>query len=136
MKPRSIIFLRSEHKPGSTLSYIDSLYSIFFQAVKKNMIENIIPIVIAMKHKLEKAKSPLLNDLMTCLRELMKDYKNEVKDMLAADKQLATEIEYDLKKWEEEQKKLEESRKESQVSVLNYIHCTVSAKVHSKEMIF
>ncbi len=36
--------------------------------------------------------------------------------MLAADKQLATEIEYDLRKWEEEQKKAEEeSRRETQV---------------------
>ena len=42
----------------------------------------------------------------------MKDYKNEVKDMLAADKQLASEIEFDLKKWEEEQKKLEARRSE------------------------
>ena len=39
---------------------------------------------------------------MTYLRELMKDYKNEVKEILAADKQLATEIQFDLKKWEEE----------------------------------
>ena len=97
------------------------------------MIENIIPIVIALKHKLEELKSPLIDDLMHCLRELMKDYKNEVrkrqvifcyqiktpnrfqvKDMLAADKQLAAEIEFDLKKWEEEQKKIEETRKEQQ----------------------
>ena len=34
--------------------------------------------------------------------------------MLAADKQLASEIEFDLKKWEEEQKKIEENRKEQQ----------------------
>ena len=45
---------------------------------------------------------------MNCLRELMKDYKNEVKEILAADKQLATEIQYDLKKWETE---MEERRK-------------------------
>lgn len=69
------------------------------------MIENIIPIVIALKHKLESAKSSLIDDLMNCLRELMKDYKNEVKDMLAADRQLAAEIEFDLKKWESEQQK-------------------------------
>ena len=48
------------------------------QVVKKNVIENIIPIVIALKHKLEELKSPLIDDLMHCLRELMKDYKNEV----------------------------------------------------------
>merc|ERR1711862_677495 len=75
---------------------------IISQVVKKNVIENIIPIVIALKHKLEKFRSPLLDDLMTYLREVMKDYKNEVKEILAADKQLATEIQFDLKKWEEE----------------------------------
>ena len=80
------------------------------------MIENIIPIVISLKHKLEEEKSPLIDDLMNCLRELMKDYKNEVKDMLAADKQLATEIEFDLKRWEEEQQRNAEARKETQVS--------------------
>ena len=79
------------------------------------MIENIIPIIISLKHKLEELKSPLLDDLMSYLRELMKDYKNEVKDMLAADKQLAAEIEFDLKKWEEEQKKLE-AKREAEVS--------------------
>ncbi len=52
--------------------------NIISQTVKKNYIENIIPIVIALKHKLEELKSPLIDDLMTCLRELMKDYKNEV----------------------------------------------------------
>ena len=46
--------------------------TIISQVVKKNVIENIIPIVIALKHRLEKLKSPLLDDLMTYLRELMK----------------------------------------------------------------
>lgn len=58
-------------------------------------------------------KSPLLDNLMTYLREVMKDYKNEVKEILSADKQLAAEIQYDLKKWEEEQaelKRLQEER--------------------------
>ena len=69
---------------------------------------NFHKICIFRKHKLEKLKSPLLDNLMNCLRELMKDYKNEVKEILAADKQLATEIQYDLKKWETE---MEERRK-------------------------
>ena len=37
-----------------------------------------------------------------------------MKDILAADKQLATEIEFDLKKWEEEQQK--NAEKEARVS--------------------
>ena len=73
------------------------------QHVKTNVIENIVPIVIALKRKLEEMKSPLIDDLMSYLREIMKDYKSEVKEILSADKQLAAEIQFDLKKWEEEQ---------------------------------
>ena len=62
-----------------------------------------MPIVIALKRKLEEMKSPLIDDLMSYLREIMKDYKSEVKEILSADKQLAAEIQFDLKKWEEEQ---------------------------------
>ena len=39
-----------------------------------------------------------------------------MKDILAADKQLATEIEFDLKKWEEEQQK--NAEKEARVSAI------------------
>ena len=68
--------------------------------VKKNVIENIIPIIIALKHKLEAARSPLMHELFSYLRKLMDDYKNEVTEILAADKQLAKEIEFDLRRWE------------------------------------
>ncbi|XP_012944788.1 condensin-2 complex subunit D3 [Aplysia californica] len=73
------------------------------QVVRRNVIENIVPVVISLKHMLEKKRSPLLKDLMRYLRELMKDYKNEVKDILAADKQLAEEIEFDLRNFETQQ---------------------------------
>ena len=96
------------------------------QVVKKNVIENIIPIVIALKHKLEEMKSGLLDDLMAYLREVMKDYKNEVKEILAADKQLATEIQYDLKKWEEEQAEIRRQQEEERVSALFYLLYSIS----------
>lgn len=89
--------------------------TIISQVVKKNVIENIIPIVIALKHRLEKIKSPIIDDLMNYLRELMKDYKNEVKEILAADKQLATEIQFDLKKWEEEMEARKQREEEERV---------------------
>ncbi|XP_025088497.1 condensin-2 complex subunit D3-like [Pomacea canaliculata] len=69
------------------------------QVVKKNVMENVVPVVLSLKHMLEKDRSPLLKDLMSFLRELMKDYKNEIKDILAADQQLACEVEYDLRKF-------------------------------------
>lgn len=41
----------------------------------------------------------------------MKDYRCEVQDVLSADRQLANEIEFDLKRFEEQQKELEEQRR-------------------------
>ena len=46
--------------------------------MKKNTAENIVPIIIGLKHVLEKAHSPLVRNLLIYLRELTKDYKDEV----------------------------------------------------------
>ncbi|XP_065191114.1 condensin-2 complex subunit D3-L-like isoform X1 [Sycon ciliatum] len=75
------------------------------QLVRKNVMENIMPIIIDLKHMLEHKRSPLLRELMHFLQELMKDYRNDVQDILSADRQLAREIEYDLKKFEEEEER-------------------------------
>ena len=48
---------------------------------------------------------------MSCLKEVMKDYRSEVQEVLSADKQLANEIEFDLKRFEEQQKEREEQRR-------------------------
>lgn len=53
----------------------------------------------------------MLKELMFCLKEVMKDYRSEVQDVLSADRQLANEIEFDLKRFEEQQKELEEQRR-------------------------
>jgi condensin-2 complex subunit D3 len=78
---------------------------IISQIVKKNVIENFIPIVIAAKHLFEKERSPLLRDLLLCLKEMMTDFRSEITEILAVDKQLAEEIEFDLKRVEEEQRR-------------------------------
>lgn len=72
------------------------------KVVKKNVVENIVPIVIGLKARLERLKSPMMKHLMEYLRVLFTDYKAEVNDILAADKQLSSEILFDLKKFEEE----------------------------------
>lgn len=76
--------------------------TIISQVVKQNVIENIVPILIAVKHKLEEQRSPLMKHLLLYLKDLMKDYKNEVKEILAGDKQLAKEIEFDLRRFDKE----------------------------------
>ncbi|XP_028931356.1 condensin-2 complex subunit D3 isoform X1 [Ornithorhynchus anatinus] len=72
------------------------------QVQKRNFIENVIPIITSLKTMLEQNKIPALRDLMNYLREVMQDYRDEIKDFFAADKQLAVELEYDMQKFEEQ----------------------------------
>ncbi|XP_010932007.4 condensin-2 complex subunit CAP-D3 isoform X1 [Elaeis guineensis] len=70
------------------------------QVAKKNLIQNAIPIFIELKRLLESKNSPLTGCLMECLRVLLKDYKNEIEEILVADKQLQKELIYDMQKYE------------------------------------
>uniref|UniRef100_A0A7N2LUW8 Uncharacterized protein n=2 Tax=Quercus lobata TaxID=97700 RepID=A0A7N2LUW8_QUELO len=70
------------------------------QAVRKGLIQNTIPIFIELKRLLESKNSPLIGSLMECLRILLKDYKNEIDDILVADKQLQKELIYDMQKYD------------------------------------
>ncbi|KAM8795632.1 condensin-2 complex subunit D3 [Eudromia elegans] len=79
------------------------------QVQKKNFIENIIPIITSLKSLMEEKRIPALRDLMNYLREMMQDYRNEIKDFFAVDKQLAAELEYDMKKYEEQLAREKES---------------------------
>ncbi|XP_078537941.1 condensin-2 complex subunit D3 isoform X2 [Lissotriton helveticus] len=72
------------------------------QVQKKIFIENIIPIITSLKGFLEQKRIPALRELMNYLREMMQDYRNEIQDFFAVDKQLAAELEYDMKKYEEQ----------------------------------
>lgn len=72
--------------------------------MKRNVIENIVPIIVALKRKLAASKSSLMGNLMLFLRELMKDYKDEIQEILAEDRQLMAEIDFDLKRFEQQEK--------------------------------
>lgn len=69
--------------------------------VKKNVLQNVVPIVIELKRILEGVHSPLIRHLMCAIRELLRDYKEEMKDILAGDARLAQEIEYDMRQFEQ-----------------------------------
>ncbi|XP_028666256.1 condensin-2 complex subunit D3 [Erpetoichthys calabaricus] len=83
---------------------------------KKNFIENVIPIIIVLKGMLEEKRIPALRDLMSYLREMMQDYRNEIQDFFTADKQLAAELEYDMKKYEEQLEKEGQQEEENVTS--------------------
>lgn len=101
--------------------------------MKVNLVEHIIPVVIELKNVLEKRHSPLLRYVMLYLKDLMSDYKEEVNgtfvclvsvvqwhsnggslsvcvDILVADPQLAHEVEYDLRRFDEEQRQLQRQK--------------------------
>ena len=63
----------------------------------KNLVENIVPIAMELKRFLERSRSPLQRDLTLFFKVLMQDYKKDMLDIFAANKQLASEIEYDLR---------------------------------------
>uniref|UniRef100_UPI00358EBBE4 condensin-2 complex subunit D3 isoform X2 n=1 Tax=Myxine glutinosa TaxID=7769 RepID=UPI00358EBBE4 len=71
------------------------------QVQKRNYVENIIPTVRSLKIQLEHLHMPALKDLMAFLREILKDYRSEVQEVFSGDKQLVSELEYDLRKYEE-----------------------------------
>ncbi|NXY46534.1 CNDD3 protein, partial [Ceuthmochares aereus] len=87
------------------------------QVQKKNFVENVIPIITSLKALMEQKRIPALRDLMNYLREMMQDYRTEIKDFFAVDKQLAAELEYDMKKYEEQLAREKESDEE-QVSAV------------------
>ncbi|MCJ8749257.1 hypothetical protein PDJAM_G00174220 [Pangasius djambal] len=85
------------------------------QVQKKNFVENVIPMAIALKNMLEEKRSPVLKHLMAYLQVTMQDYRSEVKELFAADEQLAAEVEYNLKMFEK-QKEQEQQELEQQLS--------------------
>jgi hypothetical protein len=42
---------------------------------------------------------------MACLREIVRDYRVEMEDLMVGDRQLAQEIEFDLRQYEEGERK-------------------------------
>jgi hypothetical protein len=74
------------------------------QISRKIAVENIIPIVIHLKRLMEQRRSPLLKQVMLYLREVVKDFRVEMEDLFVSDRQLAREIEFDLRQFEQQQK--------------------------------
>jgi len=60
--------------------------------VKRNLMQNVVPTMAALKHVLERACSPLLGALMASLAQILKDYRTEIDDMLASNRQVPTQI--------------------------------------------
>lgn len=79
---------------------------------KKNFFENIVPVLIGLKHTLEAKHSPLTRYLLHYIRELLKMYRHEVKDIfMNTDPQMAMEVEYDQRQHDLYQQQKQQSRR-------------------------
>jgi hypothetical protein len=67
------------------------------QMMKKHLAEGVLPVIIELKRVMESQKHPLLGWLMAAAAAMLRDHKAEIEDILAADKQLAKEILYDIR---------------------------------------
>lgn len=93
---------------------------------KKNFLENVVPVLIGLKHKLESKHSPLMRYLLHYIRELFKLYRQEVKGIfMDSDPQMAMELEYDLRQHELQQKQQQE--KEARKSMAPPVDADASA---------
>ena len=63
---------------------------------KKTVVENIVPLLIQLNSVAEQKRSPISRYVRDCLRELVRDYKDEVTRIIHADTQLAQELLFDL----------------------------------------
>jgi hypothetical protein len=63
---------------------------------KKTVVENLVPLLIQLNSHCEQKRSPISKYVRDCLRELIKDYKEEIMAIVHADSQLAQELLYDI----------------------------------------
>ncbi|KAL2628612.1 hypothetical protein R1flu_013298 [Riccia fluitans] len=90
-----------EEEEGSAAAAVAAVKGrVVTQLMKKNLVQNAVPIFIELKRLLESKNSPLLGLLMDSMRQMLKDYKNEIEEILVGDKQLQKEILYDMQKHE------------------------------------
>ena len=69
------------------------------KADRKNMVETVLPVIMDLKHFLERMHSPLLYNIGLLFKAFLQDYKKEMQDILVINKQLASEIEYDVRQF-------------------------------------
>eukprot|EP00042_Codosiga_hollandica_P044945 m.449832 g.449832 ORF g.449832 m.449832 type:complete len:1359 (-) comp56904_c0_seq3:122-4198(-) len=99
-----------EDEPEDAAKAKQARTTMITKIMKKNTAENILPITIALKNMFESKHSPLLRDVLLYIRDLMKEYKEEIEELLSADRQLASEIKFDIQKLENEAKQQKAAR--------------------------
>jgi len=63
--------------------------------LKKNMCENVVPVLVTLKSMMEERRSPFLRELRACFLEVLRDFKDDLPSVLEGNTQLVKEIEFD-----------------------------------------
>ena len=64
---------------------------------KKTIVDNLVPLLIQLNRLCESRRSPISRYVRDCLRELIKDYKEDISHILHADTQLGEELLFDMR---------------------------------------
>ena len=81
---------------------------------KRSILEQVLPVLMELKRKLETARSPLVRAVLEWMRCLYVEWRSDVVAVLAADRQLAVEMEYDMRRMEDERKEKQKNRHSGQ----------------------
>ena len=71
--------------------------------VKRNFVENCTPIIIQLRNKLKRLKSPLQQNFTKFVVSFIRDYKDEIEVLSGADAEFIAEVQYDVKKLEKQE---------------------------------
>lgn len=63
-------------------------------AIKKHMLERVVPAVASLKATLEEGQHWMQADALACLVGLLREHTKEVEDILVTQRQLAAEIRF------------------------------------------
>jgi len=85
-----------EDAPEGDKASADAARGVLSSILKRNMCENIVPVIVQLKNLMESKRSPFLKHVRHCLREILRDFKDDLEVMLAGDVQLAKEIAHDF----------------------------------------
>jgi len=65
--------------------------------LRKVVCEGVAPVLVQLKGIMEAQRSPFLRPLQRCLCEVLRDFKDELMDVLGGDVQLAKEVAFDMR---------------------------------------
>ena len=80
----------------SNIGIIEAQTKVISNIVKRNFVENCTPIIIQLRQKLRRLKSPLQNDLTKFIVAFVTDFKNEIEVLSGDDAQFIAEVQYDM----------------------------------------